>query len=112
MNTPSQGQFRWMVFKDAKKWIGTALEFKITIVGDDPRVVESELQEAVLGYLESAKKLSKRFRPTQVNSVLNQKPAKEDEARWATAHKSLRGGVLPPLSSEIYKFGVANLAVA
>ena len=113
MNTPSKGQFRWMIFKDKKVWIGVALEFNITVVGDDPRVVEVELQEAVLGYIESAKKFARGIRPAQVQTILNQKPDAAYEAQWRVARASMpKTGVPSPLSPSIYKFGIANLAAA
>lgn len=111
MNTPQKGQFRWMIFKDAKSWVGAALEFNIVLTGDDPRVVEADLNEAVLGYLESAKKL-KGVRSQKVYEILNQVPAGEYEERWAAARKSMQTSVPSPLSSDMYKFGIANLATA
>ena len=114
MNTPNTGQFRWVIFKEAKDWIGAALEFNIVVTGTDPRVVEAELNEAVLGYLESAKGL-KGIRPHQINGILNQKADVEYENRWQTAQETGReaakGNVPSPLSPDIYKAGIANLAV-
>ena len=109
MNTLRTGTFRWIIFKDGKDWIGTALEFNITVVGKDPRVVEAELHEAVLGYLEAAKK-SKGVRPQHIHRILNQVADEEYEKQWALARKSMQTSVLSPLSSAIYKFGMANLA--
>ena len=114
MNTVKSGRYRWMIFKDGDSWVGVALEFNIVITGKDPRVVEIELQEAVLGYLEAAKKL-KGFRTAQVNSILNQIADNEYEKRWVQATQTSsaprKGGVLSPLSG-IYKAGVSSLAVA
>ena len=100
-----------MIFKEGKSWIGAALEFNIVLTGDDPRVVEAELNEAVLGYIESVKKM-KGIRPEKIYPVLNQKSPEEYEKRWATARKSLQTSVLSPLSFDMYKFGIANLATA
>lgn len=102
-----------MVFKDGGSWIGVALEFNIVVAGEDPRVVEVELQEAVLGYLEAAKKL-KGFRAAQISALLNQRPDREYEERWARATRVPAPGkkkVLSPLSG-MYKAGVSSLAVA
>lgn len=111
MNTPKEGQFRWMIFKDGKDWIGTALEFNITVTGNDPRVVEAELHEAASGYIEAAKGL-KNIRPQKISPILNQTAEDEYEERWSAAQKSVQQGVPSPLSSDMYKFGVANLAAA
>lgn len=114
MNTVKQGRYRWMIFKDGNDWVGVALEFNIVVTGQDPRVVEVELQEAVLGYLEAAKKL-KGFRANQVNALLNQKSDDEYEERWTRARQIFtapkKGGVVSPLSG-IYKAGISSLAVA
>ena len=113
MNTVKKGRYRWIIFKDGGSWIGVALEFNIVVTGGDPRVVEIELQEAVLGYLESAKKL-KSFRTNQVTSLLNQKAGNEYEEKWARARQIFaapkKGSVVSPLSG-IYKAGVSSLAV-
>ena len=113
MNTVKNGRYRWMIFKDGNDWVGVALEFNIVVTGEDPRVVEVELQEGVLGYLESAKKL-KGFRASQVNSLLNQKANDEYEEKWARARRIFtapkKDGVISPLSG-IYKAGVSSLAV-
>ena len=100
-----------MIFKDGEDWIGTALEFNITVAGTDPRVVEAELQDAVLGYLEAAGKI-KGMRPKQVVGILNQVTDKEYESRWTTAQEAMRGSVPSPLAADMYKAGVANLALA
>ena len=111
MNTPQSGQFRWIIFKEAGDWIGAALEFNIVVTGEDPRVVEAELNEAVVGYLESTRAI-KGFRPQQINAVLNQETDEEYETRWNNAQQNIQADTPSPLSSDIYKFWVANLAVA
>ena len=111
MNTLHKGKFRWIIFKDGKDWVGTALEFNITVVGEDPRMVEIELHEAVQGYLEAARKF-KGVRTQQVSALLNQVTEAEYEKRWEAARESIRGNVPSPLTSDIYRFGVANLATA
>lgn len=112
MNTVKRGGYRWMIFKEGDAWVGIALEFNIVVTGEDPRLVELELQDAVVGYLESAKKL-KGFRTNQVNSLLNQKADKEYEAKWTRATRTFSSAgnkpVVSPLS-DVYKAGIANLA--
>jgi len=99
--------YRWMIYREGDTWIGVALEFNTVVTGSDPKVVEIELQEAVLGYLESARKV-KGFRTQQVESVLNQEADEEYENRWTNATQTQN--VPSPFSEEIYKAGVANLA--
>lgn len=111
MNTLRNGRYRWMIFKNRGSWMGTALEFNIVVEGDDPRVVETELHEAVIGYLESARKL-KGVRDTQVNAILNQKAPAEYEERWEEAREVMKGNVRSPLSSDFFRAGVSTLALA
>ncbi len=100
-----------MIFKDGDSWIGVALEFNIVIEGEDPRVVESELHEAVIGYLESAKKI-KGFRTGQVNSLLNQKADEAYESRWVSAVGAKRAPAdFPSPLFGLYKAGIANLVI-
>lgn len=102
-----------MIFREDDAWFGVALEFNIVVEGDDPRVVEAELQEAVIGYLEAAKKLQKGFRPQQVDAILNQEVDEEYETMWSRATQSAESlkGAVPSPFSDIYKVGVANLAI-
>lgn len=112
MNTPTNGTYRWMIFKDKNSWVGVALEFNIVVTGDEPRVVEFELQEAVIGYLESAKKI-KGFRAGQVNSILNQETDEEYESRWTRATRTPATQAernTPSPFSNIYKVGISSLA--
>lgn len=109
-NTLARGRYRWIIFKDGKEWVGAALEFNIIVTGDDPRVVEADLQEAAVGYLEAVRKL-KGMRPQQMAGILNQTPDESYEARYVAAQEAARGNVLSPLSPNIYKFGVSNLSV-
>lgn len=108
MNTPRRGTYRWMVFRDGDFWVGVAIEFNIVVTGDEPHIVEIELQEAVLGYLESAKKI-KGCRTSQVNGILNQRADREYEEKWMKATQPQKEVVSP--FSDIYKAGISNLAV-
>lgn len=101
-----------MIFKEDDTWIGVALEFNLVVTGNDPKVVEIELQEAVLGYLESAKK-TKGFRTQQINSVLNQEADEEYESRWtqATQARANQKGIPSPIVG-VYKAGIGSLAIA
>ena len=61
-----------MIFKDNDTWFGVALEFNLVVEGEDPHLVELELQDAVIGYLESVKKLEHGFRAQHTEGILNQ----------------------------------------
>ena len=56
MNTYQKGSVRTIIFKDKDTWVGVALEFNIVETGDDPREVFLMLDEAIRGYIISAKK--------------------------------------------------------
>lgn len=107
MNTTKHGKYRWMIYREGDAWVGVALEFNIVVTGNDPQVVDIELHEAVLGYLESAQKI-KGVRAQQINLLLNQETEKEYEDKWSRATQTKH--VPSPLSDEFYKAGVANLA--
>jgi len=95
MNTYQKGSIRTIIFKDKDVWVGVALEFNIVETGDDPREVFLMLDEAIRGYIYSAKKA--KIRP----SILNQVSDKEYEDLW----KNLNS--FKPVKSpyQIYSFG-------
>ncbi len=114
MNTVKKGHYRWIIYRDGQDWLGVALEFNIIVSGSDPQVVQAELHEAALGYIESAKNL-KGFRDAQVNKILNQKPEEEYEKLWssATSQNIKQEKITSPFSREdVYSAGVSNLQVA
>ena len=65
-----------MVFRDGRSYFGVALEFNTVVEAASPQEAYIFLNEAALGYLESARKA--KLRP----SVLNQKPDVEYEKMW------------------------------
>jgi len=75
-NTLEKGQIRSIIFKEGKTWFGVALEFNIVESGDDPREVMLMLDEAIRGYIVSARKSKIPA------SVLNQKADLEYERLW------------------------------
>jgi predicted RNase H-like HicB family nuclease len=95
MNTYEKGSVRTIIFKEGNMWVGVALEFNIVETGDDPREVFLMLDEAIRGYIISAKK--SKIRP----SILNQVSDKEYENLWKNLNSS------KPIKSpyEIYSFG-------
>lgn len=75
-NTLQKGSVRSIIFREGKTWFGVALEFNIVETGDDAREVMILLEEAVRGYLASARK-------GKLSSViLNQKSDIEYEKLW------------------------------
>ena len=77
MNTLEKGQVRYIVFKDKGIWYATGLEFNIVESGDDPRIAMNNLFDAMVGYVESCRKVrGARFAP------LNQSTDPEYEKLW------------------------------
>lgn len=77
MNTTQKGAFRHIVFKDGDTWYAVALEFNIVESSDDAQLAYLQLVQAVIGYVESAKKIKgNRY------AALNQKADKEYEGLW------------------------------
>ena len=75
-NTLQKGSVRYLVFKDGDIFFGVALEFNIVVEGAHPMEAMLLLNEAVVGYLESARKYKMR------THILNQKPDPEYEKMW------------------------------
>jgi len=96
MNTPTKGTVRTIIFKDKNIWVGIALDFNIIETGDDPREVFLMLDEAIRGYIISAKKIKgSRYQ------FLNQRADDEYENLWSNL-------VSPkPIKSpyKVYSFG-------
>ncbi len=95
MNTYQKGSVRTIIFKDKDIWVGVALEFNIVETGDDPREVFLMLDEAIRGYVVSAKKA--KIRP----HILNQVSDMEYENLWKKLNSP------KPMKSpyQIYSFG-------
>lgn len=107
-NTPKKGKYRWIVFKKKAEWVAAALEFNIVQVGDDPNLVYLELQEAVRGYIEAARKI-KGFREKAINPILNQKPDEEYEKLWNQSQSAIKEPATQ-LPMNVFNFGTRNLA--
>ncbi len=102
MNTPKQGRFRHIVFKDGDTWYAVALEFNIVESGDSPVLAYANLLEAAAGYIESVKKI----RGLRNYDVLNQKSDREYETLWTNLQSS------KPIKSpfQVSSFGYSNVA--
>ena len=85
-NTLTKGQIRSIIFKEGDTWYGVALELNIVESGDDPREVMLILDEAIRGYIKSARKSHLSA------NILNQKSDSEYENLWnlIQTHKPIR----------------------
>lgn len=99
-NTPSNGKFRHIVFKDKKVWYAVALEFNIVESSDDPRLAYFNLLQAVDGYIAAMKKIkgARNF------AALNQIPGSEYEKLWAM----LNSGKSVKSPFQINSFGISS----
>lgn len=79
-NTPTQGQFRHIVFRDGDIWYAVALEFNIVESSDDPKLAFFNLLQAVSGYIQSMKKV----KGAKSYAALNQRSDSEYENLWDT----------------------------
>lgn len=109
-NTPDKGIYRWLVFKKGNKWVGAVLEFNIVEVGNDPDVVLHNVQEAAVGYVESARKMKRGFREHTLIPMLNQETDPAYERLWFAATKSKEKRMAFP--KEVFSVGSRNLAYA
>lgn len=100
-NTLQKGSVRTIIFKEGKEWFGVALEFNIVETGDDPREVMIALDEAIRGYVISARK--GKLRPL----VLNQKADEEYERLWL----GRKNPKLIPSPIQVHTFGERSLSV-
>ena len=102
MNTTKKGSVRNIIFKEDDTWYGVALEFNIVESGDDPDIVNFNLQNAIQGYVESQQKIGgNRVSP------LNQKADAEYEALW----KKLSTNKPIPSPIMVKHFGYTNVEV-
>lgn len=98
-NTHQSGSVRNIIFKEKGEWFGVALEFNIVETGDSPEEVMLLLNEAVKGYVESAKKAKLSIR------VLNQEVDPEYEALWDEKSKSKKKG-----GKQVYQMATQSLS--
>lgn len=101
MNTPKQGTFRHIVFKDKGVWYAVALEFNIVESADDPKLAFFNMLQATSGYIDAMKKIkgATKF------AALNQKADAEYEALWKNLHAP------KPVKSpyQVAMYGVASV---
>lgn len=104
-NTLKKGSVRNIIFKDETSWYGVALEFNIVVEGDTPEIAFSNLQEAVVGYLESLK--NTKVGGIRVEDTINQKADSEYEDLW----NKLEADKPVPSPYQIHSFGKLVLPV-
>ena len=86
LNTPRSGRVRNVIFEENGEWFGVALEFNIVETGDSPQEVMMLLDEAIKGYVESARKSKFSIK------VLNQEIDPEYESFWDSKTAQQRDG--------------------
>jgi len=105
-NTLQKGSVRYVIFKEKDTFFGVALEFNVVVEGASQIEAIVLLNEAVRGYLESARKF--KLRP----QVLNQVVDAEYEKMW----KEIQCGKKPVAQSTkspyVLSSGQLNLAFA
>ncbi len=99
-NTLQKGSVRTIIFREGKTWFGVALEFNIVETGDDAQEVMILLEEAVRGYLASARKAKLS------TAVLNQTPDPEYAQLW----RGRENPALIPSPIQIHTFSERTFA--
>ncbi len=100
-NTLKKGSIRTIIFQEDNEWFGVALEFNIVEHGNDPREVMIMLDEAIRGYVQSARKANLGLH------VLNQTPDVEYESLW----KKLEAKKFTLSPIRVHSFGLRALAL-
>lgn len=100
-NTFDQGKIRVLVYRerDADVWYASALEFNLTIDGNDKTAVFIELNQAIRDYLQSAREIGDV-------SLLNQEPDPELLAMW---HANIQNSIKEEKTSSPYVTAFAGL---
>ncbi len=101
-NTLEKGSVRTIIYQEGKSWFGVALEFNIVETGTSAKGVMAMLDEAINGYVTSARKA--KLRP----HVLNQIVDSEYESLW----KKLEGKKTIPSPIKVHSFGEHSLSFA
>ena len=83
-NTLKKGSASIVVFREGSEWYAAVLEFNIVESGSTPQEAMLLAFEAVMGYVESAKKI--KARP----HILNQVADKEYDKMWHTVTETRR----------------------
>jgi hypothetical protein len=94
MNTFAKGQIRTLIYREKTGgvWYGSALEFNLTIDGEDKNTVILELDRAIKQYLQSARELN-------ATSLLNQEPDPQLLQLWESTIANTEAPVESPYSA-------------
>lgn len=94
MNTFAKGQVRILIYRDNVEnvWYGSALEFNLTIDGDDKNTVLLELDRALIEYIRSAKEIGS-------TDPLNQEPDPELLALWVAHNENRQAELTSPYTA-------------
>ncbi len=93
-NTLRDSAVRTVIFREGDAYLGAALEFNIVESGDTPQEVMLLLDDAVKGYVESARKRKLSI------GVLNQEVEPAYEALWQSAREGRGGAKVYSASSQ------------
>jgi len=96
MNTFDQGQVRILIYRDKVEgtWYGSALEFNLTVDGEDKNTVLLELDRAMKDYIQSARELA-------ALGLLNQEPDPELVELWSAHFKNNPSPIESPYISHM-----------
>lgn len=98
-NTLKSGFVRNIVFKEDNTWYAVGLEFNLVIEADTPEMAFFNLQEAIIGYLESLR--NSKIGGLRTEPILNQTTDPEYENLW----QSLENNKPIPSPYQIHSFG-------
>ena len=98
-NTLKKGLIRNIVFKEDDTWYAVGLEFNLVTEGDTPEIASFNLQEAIIGYLESLR--NSKVGGLRTEAILNQTSDPEYEALW----KKLEANQAIPSPYQVHSFG-------
>ena len=100
LNTLNKGSVRTITFKEGDTWYGVALEFNLVTEGDTPEMASYNLQEAIIGYVESLRNTN--VGGIRVDGILNQEADPEYEELWKLLEAQKP---IPSPYQEIFNFG-------
>ncbi len=100
-NTLEKGSVRYVVFKENNVWYAVGLEFNIVESGDTPQESLLLLFEALIGYIEAARKikfknvLNQEIDPEYEKMLINNKSKKPFLIGSLDINQILKGSLLP-----------------
>lgn len=111
MNTFGRGQVKILVYRDNAEgvWYASALEFNLTVDGDDKTTVLLELNRAISEYIKSAQEIGSV-------ELLNQEPDAELLSLWQAHTENRQSEITSPYTpylaaTETIAHGLVRFAV-